>query len=629
MAALDALIEELERSYTEMQERQSDPAVYNDHREAATVGRRLKELEGPYKLALAWRQANADLEAARADAELAEMVADYEADVVRLEEELRLSLVERDPADDKDVILEIRQGVGGDEAALWAGDLAKMLRLYAERRGFKWEELSVSPTEGGGLKEGVFAVKGDAAYSVFKYEGGTHRVQRVPATESAGRIHTSTATVAVMPEIEEVDVEIDESDLKIDVMRVVGPGGPVREHDGLRRPDHPPADRDRRRDAGRALAAPEPRAGDAGAPCAHLRGGAREAAGEAGGDAQGAGRDRGARREDPHLQLSAGPRHRPPGEGHGQARGRAQRRPRRADRDADLGGAPPRARERLRVTIAEALRAGSGFLERKGVDSPRLDAELLLGKALGLSRLELYTQHDRPLSEAEQAAARALLERRGRREPLAYVLGEWGFRRLTLATDARALVPRPETEIVVERALALLEGIDEPRVVDVGTGSGAIALALAQERPDAQVTATDVSPDALALARENAERLGLEVELVETTLLAGLAGPFDLVVSNPPYVAAGELDSLQPEVRDWEPRGAVVENGQTEELVRTARDVLATGGALVLECHEGKAQAVAELLRSAGYSETTITLDLAGRERVVEGRWQTTQSSRR
>jgi release factor glutamine methyltransferase len=273
------------------------------------------------------------------------------------------------------------------------------------------------------------------------------------------------------------------------------------------------------------------------------------------------------------------------------------------------------------VTIAEALRAGSGFLERKGVDSPRLDAELLLGKALGLSRLELYTRHDRVLTADEEAAARGLLERRGRREPLAYVLGEWGFRRLTLATDARALVPRPETEIVVERALALLEGVDEPRVVDVGTGSGAIALAIAQERPGARVTATDVSADALALARENAERLGLEVELVETSLLDGLAGPFELVVSNPPYVLVAEAETLQPEVRDWEPRGAVVEHGQTAELVKTAKDVLAPGGALVLECHEGSAQDVVGLLRSAGYTGTTVTLDLAGRERVVEGRW--------
>src|SRR4051812_2100099 len=195
----------------------SDPAVYNDHREAADVGRRLKQLEAPYSLSQAWRQARADLDAARADAELAEMVGHYEAEVARLEEELKLALAERDPADDKDVIIEVRQGVGGDEAALWAGTLARMLQRYSERRGFRWEELEVTPTEGGGVKEGVYAIKGDAAYSVFKFEGGTHRVQRVPETESQGRIHTSTATVAVMPEAEDVDVELDEKDLKIDV----------------------------------------------------------------------------------------------------------------------------------------------------------------------------------------------------------------------------------------------------------------------------------------------------------------------------------------------------------------------------------------------------------------------------
>src|SRR5437762_12993744 len=153
------------------------------------------------------------------------MVSDYDADVSRLEEELKLSLVERDPADDKDVIVEVRGGEGGEEGRLWAEDLAKMLQRYAERRGFKWEELEVSPNDGGGLKEGVFAIKGDGAYSVFKFEGGTHRVQRVPETESQGRIHTSTATVAVMPEAEDVDVLIEDSDLKVDVYRSSGPGG--------------------------------------------------------------------------------------------------------------------------------------------------------------------------------------------------------------------------------------------------------------------------------------------------------------------------------------------------------------------------------------------------------------------
>src|SRR3954463_10585498 len=225
MADFQELVDELERSHREAQDRLSDPAVYNDHREAAEVGRRAKELEGPYTIAVAWRQAKDDLDAARSDAELAEMVPDYETDVARLEEELKLALVERDPADDKDVIVEIRQGVGGDEAALWAADVARMLQRYAERRKFKWEEIEVSPSEGGGIKEATYAVKGDGAYSVYKYEGGTHRVQRVPETESQGRIHTSTATVAVMPEAEDVDVQIEEKDLKIDVYRSSGPGG--------------------------------------------------------------------------------------------------------------------------------------------------------------------------------------------------------------------------------------------------------------------------------------------------------------------------------------------------------------------------------------------------------------------
>jgi peptide chain release factor 1 len=224
-ADFDTLIDELERSYREVQERMSDPTVYNDHREAAEVGRRLKELEGPYKLSQEWRSARADLAAAREDTDLRELVPELEERKEQLESELRLAMAPTDPADAKDVILEVRQGVGGDEAALWAGDVYRMLARYAERRGFKVEELGASPNDGGGYKDVTFAVKGDGAYSVFKWEGGTHRVQRVPETESQGRIHTSTATVAVMPEAEEVEVEIDPNDLKIDVYRSTGPGG--------------------------------------------------------------------------------------------------------------------------------------------------------------------------------------------------------------------------------------------------------------------------------------------------------------------------------------------------------------------------------------------------------------------
>jgi peptide chain release factor 1 len=221
----DNLVTELERSYSEVQARMADPSVYNDHREAAEVGRRLKELEQPHKLAQEWSAAQEDLAAARDDADLRELVPELEERTGRLEQELRLALVPTDPADRKDVIVEVRQGVGGDEAALWAGDVYRMLSRYAERRGFKVEELEASPNDGGGYKEVTYAIKGDGAYSVFKWEGGTHRVQRVPETESAGRIHTSTATVAVMPEAEEVEVEIDPNDLKIDVYRSTGPGG--------------------------------------------------------------------------------------------------------------------------------------------------------------------------------------------------------------------------------------------------------------------------------------------------------------------------------------------------------------------------------------------------------------------
>jgi peptide chain release factor 1 len=225
MAGIEKLVDDLERSYRETQERMSDPAVYNDHKAAAEAGRRLKELEAPSRLAQQWRELRADLTDARADSDLRELVPELEARLTTVESELADALAPSDPADRKDAIVEIRQGVGGDEAALWAADVYRMLNRYAERRGFKTEELSASSSDGAGYKEVTFAVKGDGAYAVFKWEGGTHRVQRVPETESQGRIHTSTATVAVMPEAEEVEVEVDANDLKIDVYRSTGPGG--------------------------------------------------------------------------------------------------------------------------------------------------------------------------------------------------------------------------------------------------------------------------------------------------------------------------------------------------------------------------------------------------------------------
>jgi release factor glutamine methyltransferase len=273
------------------------------------------------------------------------------------------------------------------------------------------------------------------------------------------------------------------------------------------------------------------------------------------------------------------------------------------------------------LTIGDVLRASTEHLAAKDADNPRLDAERLLAHALGLQRVELYMHHDRPLTEAELDAARALLARRAGGEPLQYVLGEWGFRGLTLRVDGRALIPRPETETVVERCLALIAGREEPRVLDVGTGSGAIALAIADEHPGARVTALDVSDDALALAKENAERTGLAVELRRHDLFDGLPGEqWDLVVSNPPYVLEDELPTLPSDVVAWEPGVALVGRGHTDAVVRDAARALRRGGALVLEVHEGGAAAVASLLESHGFVDVRTTADLAGRDRVVEGR---------
>jgi peptide chain release factor 1 len=228
---IESLVEQIEARFSELEQLMSDPEVISDRERYAAVGREYRELQPARKLAAEWRTLRDDLEGARElleegeDAELRKLVEEAPGRLEELEEEIRLAMVERDPNDAKNVLVEIRAGTGGDEAALFAGDLFKMLTRYAEERGFATEVLSQSAAEVGGFKEVTFAVKGEGAYSVFKFEGGTHRVQRVPETESQGRIHTSTATVAVLPEAEEVEVEIDQNDLQIDVYRSSGPGG--------------------------------------------------------------------------------------------------------------------------------------------------------------------------------------------------------------------------------------------------------------------------------------------------------------------------------------------------------------------------------------------------------------------
>jgi peptide chain release factor 1 len=223
---IEKLVEQIEARFAELSQQMSDPSVIGDQARYAEVGRAYRALEPAHELAQEWRRLTDDAVGAREllaedgdDPELRELLQSSERRLGELEEEIRLAMVEPDPNDDKNVIVEVRAGTGGEEAGLFAGDLFRMLSRYAERRGFKTEPLSVADGDY------TFAIKGQGAYSVFKYEGGTHRVQRVPETESQGRIHTSTATVAVLPEAEEVDVQIDPNELQIDVYRSSGPGG--------------------------------------------------------------------------------------------------------------------------------------------------------------------------------------------------------------------------------------------------------------------------------------------------------------------------------------------------------------------------------------------------------------------
>jgi release factor glutamine methyltransferase len=268
--------------------------------------------------------------------------------------------------------------------------------------------------------------------------------------------------------------------------------------------------------------------------------------------------------------------------------------------------------------VRDALDSALVALRAAGVPSPRLDAELLLAAAMGVDRAALHADPAREVPPEAVRPFQAMVRRRAvDREPVAYILGRRGFRHLDLAVDPRVLIPRPETEHLVEAALAALP--PGARVLDVGTGSGAVALALKHERPDLDVTGADVSDDALAVARANGERLGLEVAWVRSDLLAGAPGPWDGVVANPPYVAEGA--PVDVEVARHEPAVAVYGGPDGGEVIRrlVAQAAEATPW-LALEVAEGQAPGVRALLERAGFADTRVHRDLAGIERVVEGR---------
>ena len=271
-------------------------------------------------------------------------------------------------------------------------------------------------------------------------------------------------------------------------------------------------------------------------------------------------------------------------------------------------------------TARDALEAATDALRAAGVDSPRLDAELLLATAAGVGRAQLIASPEAALDPVATRAFAEFVRRRLRREPLAYITGRKGFRRIELDVDRRVLIPRPETELLVEIALELRPA----RILDVGTGSGAVALAIADELPGAQVVATDIYQDALAVARANADRLGLDgrVRLTPGTLAPG---EFELLVANLPYVTEREWQVLEPELRDWEPRGALTPGPTGLEAIDALLGELTvspetSAKTIALEVGASQARTVADLVRRAGFTAIEVRRDLAGVDRVVCGR---------
>ena len=280
------------------------------------------------------------------------------------------------------------------------------------------------------------------------------------------------------------------------------------------------------------------------------------------------------------------------------------------------------------MTVLEAIQKSAEFLAKRGVDSPRLQAELLLAHRLGMPRMKLYLNFERALSNEETDSYRELVKRRGQREPVQHIIGSTSFCGFEITVNRHALVPRPETEILAESGWSFLSRLPSPDALDVGTGTGCIAIALAAKCPNAKIFATDISPDALALAANNAKRNNVQVEFLQGNSFAAVpeGARFDLIISNPPYIPAAEIGTLQPEVRDFDPRPALDGGADGLDFYRMfaerAKPFLKPDGKIVLEFGDGQAPAIREIFENEKWIVEAVKDDYSQRERILIATWK-------
>ena len=612
----------------------ADPETARNPAKLKQLGREHARLESIRQTSARLERLTDELAQARgmlhdADAELAQLArADVDRlrpEIERLEAELAERLAPSDPLEDRDAIVEIRAGTGGDEAALFAADLFRMYTRFCERRGWQAEVLALSEGNLGGLKEAIFGVRGPKAYGTLRYESGVHRVQRVPRTEQQGRIHTSAATVAVLPEAEDIDVKIEDKDLRIDVFRSGGPGGQsVNTTDSAVRVTHVPTGievkcQDQKSQLQNKIKALE-----------ILRSrlldrmiAEQEAARARERRAQVGTGDRSAKIRTYNFPQNRVTDHRIHYSSHdladvldGRLEGLVAALNGRANRNGsvpDAGG---------RTTAARTLDDAVALLERAGIEQARREAVALWAAVEGVTTGTVWLRRDRTPPDAMAARFWEAVERRASGIPFAYAVGRVSFRHLDLTLDPRALIPRPETEGLVDLVLSAVRATGGV-AADVGTGCGCVALALATEGHFERVVAVERSADAARLARENVALVApaVPVDVREGDLLAPLAGEqCRVLVANPPYLTEDEYAGLDRAVRDFEPREALVSGTSgldaTRRILAGAHAVLAAEGILALEIDERRADAVSTLAREYGWS-AVIHQDVFGRDRYL------------